>query len=100
LIDLTKAVISFDYQSSELAQTSRSLKTLYSTPEGTVPMDRGFGLSQEYVGYPIDAAKNLVALDIIEKTEKYEPDLKVKDISFALGNEGELIPTILITRSE
>ena len=40
MIDITGITINFDYRDSELAEINRNLNMLYSTPEGTVPLDR------------------------------------------------------------
>lgn len=77
----------------------RCLNTLYSTVEGTQPMDREFGLSIDCVDKPLPIAKNLYTLDVIEKTEKYEPRVEVSDVTFKVEHE-TLIPTIYLIPAE
>jgi len=43
------------------------LRCLYSTIEGTCPLDREFGLSIECLDKPLPIAKNMYILDIVEK---------------------------------
>ena len=71
----------------------RCLKTLYSTIAGTQPMARDFGIDVSFVGMPAEVIKNQYALEIIEKTEKYEPRVSVSEVTFEMNND-VLIPTI------
>lgn len=100
MLDTTQSIISFDYSSPEVAEIARNLRTLYGTPEGAVPLDRNIGLNTEFVGYPLDVAQNMIALEIIEKTEIYEPRVIVKEVSFTSTVEGILIPNILVTKAD
>lgn len=98
MLDVKKTTIAFDYTGPEIKEISRNLKTLYETPSGSVPLDRSFGLDQEFLGYPLDVAKNMLALEITEKTELYEPRVYVKDVKFTVSNDGLLIPAITIAK--
>lgn len=60
----------------------RCLQVLYSTPAGTVALDREFGLSWQAVDLPMEAAKATVAAEIIEKTARYEPRARVLEVSW------------------
>lgn len=96
-IDLNHIKVTFDYSDGEAADIKRCLETLYQTPEGTCPLDREFGLSQDLVGLPLDVAQNEFALEIIEKTEKYEPRASIKDILFEMNEEGIMQAEVLLT---
>ena len=76
------------------------LKTLYSVEEGTQPLDRGFGLDGTIVGYPVEILKNKYALDIIAKTKKYEPRVKVTAVDFENTENGTIRPIIHIEKEE
>jgi phage baseplate assembly protein W len=93
-------IISFDYGSPENEEIARNLATLYSTVEGTIPMDRDFGLSLDATGYPLPVAKNMIALEITEKTETYEPRVEVLKVTFIYNLEGKLIPNVLIGKAD
>lgn len=77
----------------------RNLQCLYSTVEGTCPMDREFGLSIECVDKPLAIAKNLYALDVVEKTEKYEPRVEVTEVTFEVDGD-TLKPHVKIALNE
>ena len=78
----------------------RCLNMLYSTRAGSQPMLRDFGIDYDgVVGSPMEVAKNKLALEIIEKTEKYEPRVTVDSVDFKAEVEnGKLIPIIHIEK--
>lgn len=84
----------------ELAEDiTQCLSTLYSTIAGTQPMDRDFGIDSKFVGMPVEVVMNQYALEIIEKTEEYEPRVSVEEVTFTVDGD-TLIPTIHLTRAE
>ena len=79
----------------------RSLNTLYSTRAGSQPMARDFGIDYDgVVGLPLEVAKNKLALEIVEKTELYEPRVVVNEIDFGVdASNGKLIPIIHVVEA-
>ena len=77
----------------------QQLNTLYQTIEGTCPMDREFGLTIEGLDKPPQIAKNIYAIDIVEKTEKYVPQVEVSEVTFEVENE-RLCPHVKIKTNE
>ena len=59
-IDLKHITVAFDYTSGDIADIKRCLECLYQTAEGTCPLDREFGLNTDFVGMPMDVAKEPV----------------------------------------
>ncbi|NNJ28681.1 hypothetical protein [Lacrimispora defluvii] len=96
-IDLKNITVAFDYADGEVADIKRCLETLYQTPEGTCPLDREFGLNTDFVGMPIDVAKNLFAVEIQDKTDRYEPRAMIKTINFTATSDGLLKAEVVIT---
>lgn len=89
--------VGFDYAGEdELASIQRNLSALYSTPEGTCPGDRHFGLDWYFLDYPMDVAQNLYAMEVVDKTEEYEPRVEVVEVTWEWEADGRLRPTILI----
>lgn len=94
--------IAYNIDYSDLdADIVRCLNTLYSTRAGSQPMRREFGIDYDgVVGYPLDVAKNKLALEIIEKTEIYEPRVTVTSVEYSGdASEGRLIPIIHIVKA-
>lgn len=79
----------------------RCLNTLYSTRSGSQPMCRDFGINYDgVVGAPMEVAKNRLALDIIEKTELYEPRVTITSVDFNFDVEnGRLVPIIHVKKA-
>ena len=72
MIDVKSAVINIHgFPESEAESIRRCLETLYSIREGEQPMNRGLGLNMDFQDQPVNVAKNMFALEIIEKTRMY-----------------------------
>lgn len=94
-------IIGFDYlNATELQTMQRNLDLLYSTAAGTCPGDRSFGLDQTFESFPTNVAQNLFALEVIEKTEIYEPNAEIVDIEYTTAADGNLTPHITIGPKE
>ena len=66
----------------EAEDIRRCLKNLYSTPAGSVVGDREFGLSWAALdNIPVDAESDY-ALEVMQKTDRYEPRVKVTEVNF------------------
>ena len=93
MIDTKHAVINLHGIPESVGEDiSRCLTTLYSVREGEQPFDREFGLKADF--------QDKFALEVIEKTAKYEPRVTVEQVTFETGIEGQLIPVIRLKRGE
>lgn len=89
------------FSPEEFANVKLCLETLLSIRAGSQPYDREFGIDfDSVVGFPVDVAKNMLALEIIEKVHIYEPRAEVQSIDFDSWADGQLIPRIHFIRSE
>lgn len=95
---IEKAKLSFDYKNSnDIEKIRRSAETLFSIRVGTLPMDRSFGLEQDFVGMPMPVAQNLFALEATEKVEKYIPEATIVDIGWDFDEtEGKMYPEVIL----
>lgn len=73
----------------------QNLNVLYTTPEGTVPFDREFGINTDILDNPLPIAKGLLIAEYINKTRKYEPRAKVKKVDFEYREE-TIVPKVVI----
>ena len=90
-------IIGFDYlNATELKEMQRNLDLLYSTRAGTCPGDRNFGLEQTFESCPTNVARNLFALEVIEKTEIYESKAEILNIEYTQAEDGNLTPKIIV----
>lgn len=84
----------------EFQDIKQCLETLYSIRAGSVPLDRGLGIDYDgIIGYPQNVAKNMLALEIIEKTAIYEPRVEVESVDCEVGEDGQLIPHIHLLKA-
>ena len=74
--------ISFVNQSEQKEDVLRCLNTLYTTPVGTVALDRNFGLDWSVLDLPLEIAKGRFTIEVIEKTRKYEPRVDIVKVLF------------------
>ncbi len=101
MIDIKEAVILLNDISGDKAEDiRRCLTTLYSVREGEQPLDRELGLSQEFLDYPENLARNILALEVIEKTKRYEKRVAVEKVEYKSGGEGITIPVIHLKRGD
>lgn len=88
---------------SGLDGLEQEIRLLLATRKGSVPLDRNYGLSWEYVDLPMPEAMPYMISEIAMQLEKYVPRIKVRDIVFKSDDpvEGILQPTVTVEiRSE
>lgn len=78
-----------------VAEVLQNVATVLSTPKFTVPLDRGFGLSQAFVDKPPAVAEALLINDVMDAIEAYEPRAEVVEVTF-LENRmaGRIVPRV------
>ncbi len=91
--------IQFDYDSPEREDIRRCLMTLYSTREGSQPLDRNFGLNWDFIDKPLPIAQQEYNFEVIKKTSEYETRVKVKEVSYSY-DDGKIIPVIILKKGE
>lgn len=74
----------------------QNIAVILSTPKGSVPMYRDFGLDWSFLDKPIPVAKVLMVAPVREAIERWEPRASVLDVSFSEdpARPGVLIPTV------
>lgn len=83
------------FTESEFQDIVLCLNTLFSIRAGSQPLDRDLGISYERaISMPVPVAKNILSVEIIEKTKKYEPRVKVTSVSYETKKDGQLIPIV------
>lgn len=95
--DLFNFQLEYTFTADWLAELDRQLALLLSTREGTMPLDRAFGLNMDFVDMPPEAAKSLYAAEVTEKVSKFIPEVRVQGVTWTGGNTGKLFPKVVIT---
>ncbi|MCI8815556.1 MAG: GPW/gp25 family protein [Angelakisella sp.] len=74
----------------------QNIAVILSTPLGTVPLYRDFGLDWSFLDKPMPVAKVLMVAPVREAIERWEPRATVLDVSFSEdpSRPGVLIPTV------
>ena len=73
----------------------QSVSLILSTPKGSVPMYRDFGLNTEFLDLPAPIAEVRMVSEIREAIGRWEPRATVTDVSFVRDTlSGRLIPTV------
>lgn len=81
------------------------LRTLLSTPVGSVPLDRDFGIDLSLLDEPLPRAMALLRVEVYTKIKKYISEVVVTKIyflnpGFADTADGRLIPVIQYAERE
>lgn len=74
----------------------QNIAVILSTPKGSVPLYRDFGLDWRHLDKPINVAKVLMIAEVREAVERWEPRATVQNVSFSVdpARPGTLIPTV------
>lgn len=88
------------FPSSAEAEILQNVRTILTTRKGTVPLDRNFGLSQEFLDRPLPVAQAMLNTDIIDQIRTYEPRAQVISVGFdpdlSVPADGKLVPRVRI----
>lgn len=100
MIDISSVIINLNgFPDEEAEDIRRCLETLYTVRTGEQPLDREFGIDNSFLDQPINIAKNLFTLEVIEKTKRYEKRVEVEEVEYRFDGEGQMIPVIFLKRS-
>lgn len=77
------------------ADVAETLKNIFTTPQGTVPWDRNFGIDMGILDEPINLAQGKLTVEFMKQVQLYEPRAKVKEVIFE-SNDNNLIPKVRV----
>lgn len=76
----------------------QNVRTIMSTPQFSVPLDREFGVSATFLDTPLPVAKAQLSAELVTKIQKYESRATVSKVTFTGdGLTGKLVPQAVIT---
>lgn len=84
---------------STVQEVIQNVRMIITTPKGTVPLDREFGIDATIVDKPLPVAQAQLARDIVNAVKKYEPRARVTKVEFEDGSgaiNGVLKPIVRI----
>lgn len=89
-MELSDLEITFKEDLEEQEDIARCLRTLILTPAGTIPLCRDFGIDNSFLGRPIPAAQNALAVEIMDKAAIYEPRVTVTEVTSEADIDGKI----------
>ena len=85
------------FSDSWRARLDREIALLLSTPVGSMPLDREFGINTDFIDKPPEAAKSLYTAEVFEKIQRFIPAVRVQEITWDWNSAGKLSPKVVIT---
>ena len=75
----------------------QNIRLILSTPKGSVPLDRNFGINWDLIDKPFPATIQLLKAEVVKAIETYEPRVKVKKVKIRKAtSDGRLSVGVLV----
>lgn len=71
------------YPNTEVEEILQNVKMIITTPKGSVPLDRDFGISAGLIDLPIAAAQAKMTAEITAAVKKFEPRALVTEVLYS-----------------
>lgn len=81
---------------NEYEEILQNIRTILSTPVGSVPLDRDFGVDMSFIDRPLPKAQAEIASGIVNAIKTYEPRVSVKSITWTADADGILRPKVAV----
>lgn len=91
--------LEYTFTGEWLAKLDRQLALLLSTREGTMPLDREFGINMDFTDKPPEVVKSLYTAEVVKKVPMFIPWVRVQEVSWSHGEHGHIIPKVVITNA-
>ncbi len=87
-----------------VAEIVQNVRMIITTIKGSVPLDRGFGISATFLDSPLPAAMAAFTGEVMAEVQAQEPRCVVESVSFVedanSAIEGRLYPVVAISTKE
>lgn len=91
--------LEYTFADSRMEELDRQLALLLSTRVGSLPLERELGIKMDFVDKPPEVAKILYTQEVTKQVAKFIPWVRVRTVTWAYGEQGQLIPKVVITRA-
>ena len=91
--------LEYTFSDDSLADIDRQLNLLLTTRAGTMPLDRDFGLTMDYLDRPAPVAKSLYVAELVEKVGTFLPAIRVREVQWQAGADGRVLAKVVIDRA-
>lgn len=96
-LDLFDYKLEYTFSDNWRAKLDRQLALLLSTPAGTMPLDREFGINMDFLDMPPETAKSLYTAEVTKKINQFIPAVRVQEVTWTWNNNGTFSPKVVIT---
>ena len=87
-----------DFAATGPDEILRNVRMIITTVAGTVPFDREFGVNIDFLDLPLPQAQGRLTIEYIEKIRRYEPRVKVEEVTFTQDPlNGVIITKVVIS---
>jgi phage baseplate assembly protein W len=85
------------YGLTGVMEVMQNVRIILTTRRGTVPLDRDFGISFEFLDSPINTTRAKVEQEIFLQLKKYEPRAILKQIMWETDvTSGQISPSVKV----
>ncbi|MDQ0114350.1 GPW/gp25 family protein [Paenibacillus harenae] len=101
MIEITSDVSPIILNPTREEEIIQNIKTILGTVQGSVPLDRGFGIDIATIDEPIPIAKARLTGTVLTAIQTYEPRVEVLQVLFEEDHSiGQLKPIVQINIRE
>jgi len=92
--------MNFIYAGKEIDNdTINRINLLLSTPKGTMPNDREYGIDMSFLDNPINVSESLFVIEASYALDRYEKNITIESAEFTVDKNGEISAKINIVES-
>ena len=91
--------LEYTFADNAMARLDRQLALLLSTREGSMPLDREFGIKMDFLDRPPEVAKSLYTAEATKKVAMFIPSVRVREVQWTRGEDGKQIKKVVITNA-
>lgn len=101
-VDVSARLEDIDFAPKDvLTEIIQNVRTIISTTQFSVPLDRRFGIDGTVIDLPLPVAMARISAEVIRAITEYEPRCRVVSVDFestetADAEEGQLLPKVSI----
>lgn len=99
-IAINDVVVTSDTEETQkfIAEVTAAIQMIITTPVGSIPLFRNFGIDTSMLGYPPAMAKEVLSQELIEKIELFEPRIIVETVDIITKADGGIDVRISVMR--
>ena len=97
MVTVESVPVNVTYGLTGVAEVMQNVRTILTTRRGTVPLDRNFGISFDFLDSPINTTRAKAEQEIFLQLKKYEPRAILRQILWTANPKaGQLTPTVKV----